>query len=127
MYSSVLLDHFEHPRNSGELPEANVRVRVENPVCADTLEMAVRLEHGVIKELRFKAKGCVPTVACASMLTELATGRAVSDGCVSASELIEALGGVPQASTHAAQLAVDALCRALRQAAKVEKADAHHG
>src|SRR4051794_4822745 len=109
MNSSTLLDHFEHPRNSGELPDANVRVRVENPVCADMLDLAVKVVHGVMTELRFKAKGCVPTVACASMLTELAKGRAISDGGVSVSELIAAIGGVPQASTHAAQLAVDAL------------------
>lgn len=127
MYSSTLLDHFEHPRNSGELPDANVRVKVENPVCADVLQLALKVEQGRIKEIRFKAKGCVPVVACASMLTELVQGGTAANIAISANDLIEKLGGVPQASTHAAQLAVDAFKMALREAAKFEKAAAQHG
>lgn len=127
MYSSTLLDHFEHPRNSGELPDANVRVKVENPVCADVLQLALKVEQGRIKEIRFKAKGCVPVVACASILTELVQGGTLANIAISANDLIEKLGGVPQASTHAAQLAVDAFNMALREAAKFEEAAAQHG
>jgi nitrogen fixation protein NifU and related proteins len=124
MYSPKLLDHFEHPRNSGELPEARVRVRVENPVCADVLELAIVVRHDVIEEIAFKAKGCVPAIACASAMTELERGRAVSDG-VSVEEICEAVGGLPAASSHAAQLAVDALAAALRESAKLENPVAH--
>ncbi len=114
MYSSKLLDHFEHPRNSGELPEANVRVRVENPVCADVMELALIVSDGKIDEVRFKAKGCVPCVACASLLTELVKGRALDDAAITVEQIEDGLGGLPQASTHAAQLAVDALTAARR-------------
>ena len=69
MYSSKLLDHFQHPRNAGELPDADIRVEVENPACGDILRLAVKVADGRISEIRFKAKGCVPAMACASALT----------------------------------------------------------
>lgn len=53
MYSARLLDHFEHPRNGGDLPSANARVRVENPACGDILELAAAIERGVIRAIRF--------------------------------------------------------------------------
>ena len=127
MYSATLLDHFEHPRNSGELASANVRVRVENPVCADVLELALNVNAGKIVEVRFKAKGCVPSVACASMLTELLVDQAISTAEVSAPEIEERLGGLPQASTHAAQLAVEAWTQARREGLKLEQSAAQRG
>jgi nitrogen fixation NifU-like protein len=110
MYSKLVLDHFEHPRNGGELPAANAVARLDNPMCGDLLEMSLRLEDGVIAEVRFRAKGCVPTLACASRLTEMVQGLTVADALIIRREaIIESLGGLPQASHHAAQLAVDTL------------------
>src|SRR5208337_397180 len=115
MYSSHHLDHFEHPRNSGELPDPDVQVRVENPACGDILELAVKMDAGRIAEIRFRAKGCVPAMACASAMTELAKGRSAQEaGVISREDVALAVGGLPQASGHAAQLAVDALRAALR-------------
>ena len=57
MYSPQLLDHFEHPRNAGELPDADAQVRVENPACGDILELAIKMNAGRIGEIRFRAKG----------------------------------------------------------------------
>jgi nitrogen fixation NifU-like protein len=127
MYSKILLDHFENPRNSGDLPTANIRVRVENPVCADVLELALRAKDGIIEEIRFKAHGCVPSVACASKLTELVRGAELESLQLQAEELIEALGGVPEASFHAAQLSVEALKIAMREAARLGESAAQHG
>jgi nitrogen fixation NifU-like protein len=116
MYSPQVLDHFEHPRNSGELPEASARVQVENPVCGDVLEFALKVEAGVITGARFRARGCVASVACASRLTEMLVGKQVTDAArIGASSLIEALGGLPQGSSHAADLAADALAALLRE------------
>ena len=110
MYSQLVLDHFEHPRNSGELPARTAVARLDNPMCGDMLELSVRLEDGVIADLRFRAKGCVPTIACASRLTEMARGLTVSDAlAIRRDAIIDSLGGLPSASHHAAQLAVDAL------------------
>ena len=115
MYSPQLLDHFEHPRNSGELADADARVRVENPACGDILELAVKMEAERIAEVRFRAKGCVPAMACASAMTELVKGKSAQEArAISREEVAQAVGGLPPASGHAAQLAVDALRAALR-------------
>jgi nitrogen fixation NifU-like protein len=120
MYSATLLDHFEHPRNTGDLPEANVRVRVENPVCADVLELSLAIKDGKIDEVRFKAKGCVPSVACASLLSELVRGRSIAEIHLTEADLVNGLGGLPQASTHAARLALDAFTSACREALRLQ-------
>jgi nitrogen fixation NifU-like protein len=116
MYSPQLLDHFERPRNSGELPDADARVRIDNPACGDILELAIKMDAGRIGEIRFRAKGCVPAMACASAMTELAKSRSRQEAiAIGKAEVLSAVGGVPPASGHAAQLAVDALREALKK------------
>lgn len=116
MYSAKLLNHFEHPRNSGELLKADVQVRIENPACGDILELAVQMEAGRIAAIRFRAQGCVATVACASAMTELAKGKTAEEAAtISKDEIAESVGGLPPASGHAAQLAVDGLRAALKK------------
>jgi nitrogen fixation NifU-like protein len=116
MYSPQLLEHFAHPRNSGELSDADAQVRIENPACGDILELAIKMNAGRIGEIRFRAKGCVPAMACASAMTELAKGRSTEEaGAIGKAEVVDAVGGVPPASGHAAQLAVDALRAALKK------------
>ena len=115
MYSKQVLDHFEHPRFAGELAEATVCVDVDNPACGDKLRLALRIEAGRIVEVRFKAKGCVPSMACASRLAEMVNGMGLRDAQeITREQLVESLGGLPQASAHAAYLAVDALKKVLR-------------
>ena len=110
MYSPQLLDHFEHPRNAGELADADARVRVENPACGDILELSVKVAENCIQEIRFLAKGCVPAMACGSLMTEIAAGKTVADAkSIRKEEVAASIGGLPEASGHAAQLAVDAL------------------
>ncbi|HXY00544.1 MAG TPA: iron-sulfur cluster assembly scaffold protein [Candidatus Limnocylindrales bacterium] len=117
MYSQILLDHFEHPRNSGELPAANAKVEVSNPVCGDVLQLAAIMDNGAIREVRFLCRGCTASIACASLLTECIQGRELrSLQSLTPESLASALGGLPPASFHAAQLAHDAL-HALLQAA----------
>jgi len=114
MYSAQLLDHFQNPRNAGELSPADAIADIENPVCGDMLRLTLKVSAGRIAEIRFKAKGCVPSMACASALTELVAGRGVGEALsLQRDSLIAAVGGLPPASTHAAQLALDALQAAL--------------
>jgi nitrogen fixation NifU-like protein len=116
MYSPELLDHFEHPRNAGELPEADARVRVDNPVCGDILELFIKVYADRIVDLRFRAKGCVPAMACGSAVTELVRGRLVSDAkALSREDVVGAVGGLPAESGHAAQLAIEGLRQVLRR------------
>lgn len=115
MYSAELLDHFEHPRNGGELAEATARARIENPACGDVLELAVKVADGRIDEIRFRAKGCVPAMACASAITELAKGKPVEQArALDKQDVVAAVGSLPPASGHAAQLAIDALRAVLK-------------
>jgi nitrogen fixation NifU-like protein len=116
MYSAQLLDHFQNPRNAGDVAGADATAEIENPVCGDVLRLTLKIEDGRIAAVGFKAKGCVPSMACASALTEMIAGRTITEAqALQRDALILAVGGVPEASTHAAQLALDALSAALKQ------------
>ena len=122
MYSAQLLDHFQNPRNAGDLAAADAVAEISNPVCGDVIRVSLQVRDDRITEIRFKAKGCVPAMACASALTELARAKNVSEACnLKREDLIAAVGGVPPASSHAAQLALDALSAALNQITAARK------
>src|ERR1700741_5372776 len=98
MYSDAVLDHFQNPRNVGTLDNATATVSVEKPVCGDILELSVRLDHGRIAEARFRTRGCVTAMACSSLLTELLRGKTPAEARgITAEQISEALGGLPQA------------------------------
>jgi len=116
MYSAQVLDHFQHPRNAGEISHPDVAVEIENPACGDILRLTLKFSSGRISEIRFKAKGCVPSMACGSALTELVSGKTVDEARkLRREDVIAAVGGLPKASSHAAQLVLDALSAALKQ------------
>ena len=110
MYSDAVLDHFQNPRNAGTLDDATATVSVENPVCGDILELSVRVEQGRIAEARFRTRGCVTAMACSSLLTELVRGKTPAEAReITPEQMSEALGRLPPATFHAAQLARDAV------------------
>jgi len=116
MYSSQLLDHFEHPRNPGEVTNPDAAAQVENPACGDILQLTMKVTNGRIAELRFRAKGCVPAMACGSALTELVQGRTLEGARkLRREEVVQAVGGLPEASAHASHLAMDALQQILKE------------
>jgi NifU-like protein involved in Fe-S cluster formation len=116
MYSPQVLDHFQHPRNPGEVANPDASAQIENPACGDVLKLTLRVTHGRIEEIRFLAQGCVPAMACASLLTELVKGRTIVEAReLRREELVRALGGLPQASTHASHLAMDTLAAVVKQ------------
>ncbi len=115
MYSAQVIDHFEHPRNVGELEHPSATARVENPGCGDVMQLMLRVADGRIAEARFRTKGCVTAIACGSALTELISGRTVSEvRRLRREELVEALGGLSNETMHGSHLAFDALRAALR-------------
>lgn len=110
MYTPAVLDHSSNPRNMGDLPDATVVVNVTNPICGDELTLAVRIQDGRVASAKFRARGCTAAVACSSILTELIIGMTPGQiRKISAERLAEALGGLPPATSHASQLAEDAL------------------
>jgi nitrogen fixation NifU-like protein len=116
MYSKQVLDHFEHPRNAGVVAEADAQALIENPACGDTLKLTARTVDGRIEEIRFQAKGCVASMACGSAMTELVRGKTVEEARgLRREEIVQAVGGLPQASMHASHLAMDALGAVLKQ------------
>ncbi len=116
MYSAQVLDHFEHPRNVGELPEATATVELENPVCGDVLKLAARVEHGRVVTVRFLTRGCTSAIACGSLLTVWMQGKTVEElKAITAQKISDELGGLPPATRHGAQLAADALRALLQQ------------
>ena len=116
MYSAELLDHFQNPRNAGDVEKPDGIARVENPACGDVLELTLKLDGDRIADIRFRAKGCVPAMACGSAITKLAKGKTVAAArAISREELLQAVGGLPEASSHAAALALDALNAVLQK------------
>ncbi|PYX88610.1 MAG: hypothetical protein DMG67_16755 [Acidobacteria bacterium] len=78
MYPTQLLDHFEHPRNAGDLSSPSASAQLENPVCGDVLRLTLAIENGNITAARVRAKGCVASIACGSLLPELITNHSGS-------------------------------------------------
>jgi len=118
MFNDAVLDHFQNPRNAGELPGADAKVEVSNPVCGDVLQLAVRIEGERITDARFLCRGCTTSIACASLLTEQLHDRTLAEArSVTAQSLSQALGGLPAATFHGAELAADAVETMLRNIA----------
>jgi nitrogen fixation NifU-like protein len=115
MYSPQVLDHFEHPRNAGEVANPDASVQIENPACGDVLKLTLKVTDGRIDEIRFLAQGCVSAVACASLLTELLQGKTIAEARqLRREELVRSIGSLPEASLHASHLAMDALTAAIK-------------
>ena len=114
MYSAQVLDHFQNPRNAGDIADADATAELENPACGDVLRLSLKVSAGRVIAARFKAKGCVAAIACGSALTDLVVGKTLSEARkLRRDDVIAVVGSLPQASTHAAQLALDALAGAL--------------
>jgi nitrogen fixation NifU-like protein len=121
-YSPFVIDHFQNPRNVGELSDANAQASVTNPVCGDVLQLMLKITDGRIVEVGFKTFGCEAAIAASSLLTEMVKGKTLLDVQDITPEVITtALGGLPKVKLHASALAEEALKEAL------ERYGASHG
>jgi nitrogen fixation protein NifU and related proteins len=120
MYSPQVLEHFQNPRNVGEVDAADAAAEVQNPACGDILRLSLKLDAaGRVQQVRFRARGCVPSIACGSRLTEMMAGLdPASLRALRRETLVESLGGLPDASAHASHLAFDALREILKELAE---------
>ena len=110
MFSPAVLDHFKNPRNAGNLLDATTIIEVTNPVCGDILRLAIKTEGNRVVAARFKTQGCVTAIACSSYIAEWLEGKSPEEiRALTHEKISEALGGLPQATMHGAQLAQDAL------------------
>lgn len=115
MHPAPLLDHFENPRNVGDLPAPAQTVEVSNPVCGDILRLSVTWDGDVVKEVRYRARGCTACVAAGSALTEMMEDQTRAQVQAINREAIDsALGGLIPESKHVAVLCLDAIRALIR-------------
>src|SRR3990167_1788218 len=114
-YSEKVMDHFLHPRNIGEIPDASGIGNVGNPVCGDIMRMYIKVENNIIVDAKFKTFGCGAAISTSSMVTEMVKGKTVEEALgVSNRAVAEALGGLPPVKMHCSVLAEQALRSALK-------------
>lgn len=110
MYSPQIAEHLANPRNVGELENPSGVGDVTNEVCLDRIRLTVRVEGARLTDAKVKASGCPPTIAAASVLTELIIGRSVRElELLTRNDVTVALGHLPPAKAHCAVLAIEAL------------------
>jgi len=118
MYSPQLLDHFQNPRNVGELDPPAITVEVTNPACGDILRLSALFSEGRVTEVRYKTRGCTASIAAGSALTECMLDKTTTGlASLRPAHIEQAIGGLIPESKHAAVLCIDAL-KALLTAAK---------
>ena len=109
-YSAIVLDHFQRPRNLGDLAYPDALAEVENPACGDRTRLAVRLREGRIAEARFRAEGCPAAIAASSVTTELVLGKTLEEAAaIRDDDVVAALGGLPRNKMHCSVLAEDVI------------------
>ena len=114
LYSEKVMDHFEHPRNVGEIMDADAVGQVGNPKCGDIMNMYLKIEDGVIVDAKFKTFGCGSAIATSSMATELIRGKRVEEALsLTNAAVAEALDGLPAYKMHCSVLAEEAIKAAL--------------
>ena len=113
-YSKKVMDHFSHPRNVGELPDANAVGQVGNQKCGDIMKMMMKIENDVIVDVKFQTFGCGAAVATSSMATELVKGKTIQEALkLTNKAVMEALDGLPPVKVHCSVLAEEAIRAAL--------------
>ncbi len=126
LYSEKVMDHFLHPRNMGELLEANGVATVGNKVCGDVMKMFLKIgkKEGqeVIEDVKFQTLGCGAAIATSSMATEMIKGKPLSEALELTNQAIaEALDGLPPVKMHCSTLAAEAVKKAIEDYQKSEK------
>ena len=110
MYSEKVMDHFENPRNVGEIPDANGVGTVGNAKCGDIMKMYIKVENDVIVDVKFKTFGCGAAIATSSMATEMVKGKTLKEALALTNKAVaEALDGLPPVKMHCSLLAEEAI------------------
>lgn len=110
MYTEKVMDHFENPRNVGELADANGVGEVGNAKCGDIMKIYLKIENGIVADVRFKTYGCASAIATSSIATEMVKGQPIEKAIeLSNKAVVEALGGLPPHKIHCSVLAEQAI------------------
>lgn len=114
LYSTKVMEHFQHPRNVGEIKNPDGIGHVGNPVCGDIMELYIKVSNGIVSDAKFKTFGCGAAIATSSMITEMVKGKTIKEALkISNKAVAEALDGLPPIKMHCSVLAKDALKSAI--------------
>jgi nitrogen fixation NifU-like protein len=114
LHSATLLEHFQNPRNVGQLDAPAVKVDVSNPACGDMLRLSARFEDDRVAEVRYQVRGCTAAIGAGSALTEWMQGKSRAElAGLTSTTIDEAVGGLQPASHHVAILCVDGVKKLL--------------
>jgi nitrogen fixation NifU-like protein len=114
MYNEKVVDHFSNPRNVGELENPDAIGETGSFKCGDTMKIYLKVEKGIIKDVRFQTYGCGAAIASSSMLTEMAKGKTLDEALkITNQDVADELGGLPPLKLHCSNLAADALRNAI--------------
>ena len=109
-YSDLVVEHFQNPRNAGEMPDPDGEATTANPVCGDRMRVMIRVRDGHIEEMRWLTRGCPPAIATSSYASELVRGWSLAEAAaLTREQLAEGIGGLPKDKIHCSVLAADAL------------------
>lgn len=115
LYSEKVMDHFQNPRNVGKIEDADGVGEVGNAVCGDIMKIYIKVNDGVITDVKFNTFGCGSAIASSSMATEMIKGKRVEDALkLSNKAVVEALDGLPSHKIHCSVLAEEAVAAAVR-------------
>jgi len=114
MYSEKVMDHFQNPRNVGEIENADGIGTEGNPTCGDLMTIYIKVEDNIITDVKFKTFGCGAAIATSSMITEMAVGKTIEEALkITRNDVAEELEGLPPVKMHCSNLAADALRAAI--------------
>ena len=114
IYSELVIEHFQHPRNVGTIADADASARMESPVCGDLMEIYLKIGNGRVADARFRTFGCGAAIASSSMSTEMVKGKTLAEALtLTDAQVAEALGGLPPQKMHCSNLAASTIHKAL--------------
>ena len=127
MYSDKVMDHFQNPRNVGEIENADGVGTEGNPTCGDLMTIYIKVEDNIITDVKFKTFGCGAAIATSSMITEMAVGKTIEEALkISRNDVADELEGLPPVKMHCSNLAADALRAAIADY-KMKEAEKEQG
>ena len=114
-YSKNVIEHFQNPRNIGEIKNPDAEATVGNPSCGDVLKVMIKVKDGKIYDIKFQTFGCTAAIASSSMMTVLAKGKSLNEAKkITNKDVEKALGKLPPIKIHCSNLAADALQKAIK-------------
>jgi nitrogen fixation NifU-like protein len=115
MYSEIVMDHFNNPRNTGVIDDADGIGEVGNPVCGDMMTFYIKVKDDRLEDVKFQTFGCVAAIAVSSMVSEMAKGKDLEEAKkITNKQVAETLGGLPPNKLHCSNLGAEALTLAIK-------------